>query len=87
MCVHAVRTVAGCVCAGPGESVLTHSGSAALQLVAAGAGEHTRGSVVVFVTVTLHVAVVRGKQRAAAAHCTEREDRGRCWPSMCVYNL
>ena len=77
MRVYAVRTVAGGVCSGPGESVLTHSGSAALQLIAAGAGELTCGAVVVFVTVTLHVTVVRGEQWAAAAHCTDRKDRGR----------
>lgn len=73
MCVylHAVRTCTVCVRARPGESVLTHSGSAALQLVAAGAFEVTCGSVVVVVAVTLHVTVVRGKERAAAAHYTK----------------
>lgn len=65
-----VRTCAGGVGSGPGESVLTHSGSASLQLVAAGALELTVGSVVVFITVTLHVAVVWGKEWTAAPHCT-----------------
>lgn len=72
MCIcvhpHAGLTCTVCVRARPGESGLTHSGTAALQLVAAGAGEHTSGSVVVSITVTLHITVVWGKQRAAAAH-------------------
>lgn len=73
--LHTVHTCAGRVCAGPGESVLTHPGGAALQLVAAGALELTVGSVVVFITVTLHVAVVWGKQWAAAAHCAQQTHR------------
>lgn len=57
-----------CFRAGPGEPVLTHSGGAARQLVAAGAFETTRGSVVVAITVAIHVTVVGGKQLAATAH-------------------
>lgn len=71
VCVY-VRTCTVCFCARPGESVLTHSSSTALQLVAAGAFEIARGPVVVPITVTLHVAVVWGEQRAAAANYTER---------------
>lgn len=65
-----VHTCAAGVRAGPGESILTHSGGAALQVVAAGAFEFTGGAVVVSVAVALHVTIVRGEQRAAAAHCT-----------------
>lgn len=68
--VRNTHTCTGCVDAGPGESMLTHSGSAALQLVSARAGELTSGTVVVFITVALHVAVVWGKQGAAATHWT-----------------
>lgn len=56
-----VRTCTVCFGARPAESILTHPGSAALQLKATGAGELTRRPVVVFVTVTLHVAVVWGR--------------------------
>lgn len=69
-----LRTLAVGFCSGPRQSRLTHPGGAALQLVAAGAGEVTGGAVVVPVAVALHVAVVRGGQRAAAAHCA-RERR------------
>lgn len=65
----AVRTCAVCLRARPGECRLAHSGATALQLVAAGALEVAGGSVVVSVTVALHVAVVGGRQRTAAAHC------------------
>ena len=69
----AVRTCTVRISARPGESVLTHSGSTALQLVATGAFEITSGPVVVSVTVALHVTVVWRKQFTAAAHCKERE--------------
>lgn len=65
----AVRTCAVCLRARPGECRLAHSGGAALQLVATGALEVAGGSVVVSVTVALHVAVVGGRQRTAAPHC------------------
>lgn len=70
--LHVIRTCTVGVCAGPGQSILAHSGGAALQLVAPGAFEITRGPVVVSVTVALHVPVIWSKQRAAAAHCTGR---------------
>lgn len=74
----AVHTCAVCLRARPGECRLTHSGSAALQLVATSALEVAGGSVVVSVTVALHVAVVGGRQRAAAAHCRWAEGLSCC---------
>lgn len=65
------------VYAGPGEPVLTHSGSAALKLIAASAGEFTGGAVIVLVAVTFHVTIVRGKEWAAATHCTNRGTRNK----------
>lgn len=47
---------------------MTDSGGAARQLMAAGAFEITGGPVVVAIAVTIHVAVVRSKELAAAAH-------------------
>lgn len=74
VCVYldVTRTCTVGVCAGPGQSILAHSGGAALQLVAPRAFEITRGPVVVSVTVALHVPVIWSKQRAAAAHYTGR---------------
>lgn len=68
----AEHTCAGRIWAGPGESVLTHSGRAALQLEAASTGKLTGGAIVVSVPVALHVAVVRRKQGAAAPHYQHR---------------
>lgn len=72
VCLSACNTCTAGVCAGPGQSILAHSGGAALQLVAPSAFEITRGPVVVSVTVALHVPIIWSKQRAAAAHYTGR---------------
>lgn len=61
-------TCTGGICAGPGESVLTHSGSAALQLVSTDALKITGGAVVVSVAVALHVPIVWWEEWAAPSH-------------------
>lgn len=63
----------------PGEPVLTDSGGAARQLMAAGAFEITGGPVVVAITVTIHVPVVRSKELAAAAHWHMKQKQRTWW--------
>lgn len=66
-------------CARPGESILTDSGGAARQLMAAGAFEIAGGPVVVAIAVTIHVAVVRCKELAAAAHWQMKQKQETWW--------